>query len=71
MERVRRRDARKCKYKGVRVLSVFFDIQRAQLRSAEAPMRVEIIDNTERKDQRGKEKQKEKSVRVYKFFRKL
>ena len=34
-------------------------------------MRVEIIDNTERKDQRGKEKQKEKSVRVYKFFRKL
>ena len=28
------------------------------------PLRSEIIDNTERKDQRGKEKQKEKSVLI-------
>ena len=55
-------DARR--YKEVQVLSVFCIIQRAQLRSAKAPSRGEIIDNTERKDQRGKEKQKEKSVLI-------
>ena len=39
--------------------SLFCILQRAQLRSADDPLRGLFIDNTERKDQRGKEKQKE------------
>ncbi len=48
---------------GVRVLSVFFAYYGAHGRErAAAPPEGLFIDNTERKDQRGKEKQKEKSV---------
>ena len=52
-------------YEGVRVLSVFFAYYGASGRD-----RWKFIDNTERKDQRGKERQKESlyNLRVRSFF---
>ena len=53
------------------VCEVVFSDQSFLHTTARTAAKCEFIDNTERKDQIGKEKQKEKSVRVYKFFRKL
>ena len=60
MERVLRHDVREKGVRGSIFRSVFFAYYGAHRReSATRPERAQFIDNTERKDQRGKEKQKE------------
>ena len=59
MERVRRHDARLEGVRGSIFRSVFFAYYGAHSREVRGALEVQFIDNTERKDQRGKEKQKE------------
>ena len=59
MERVLRRDARGKWVRGSIFRSVFFAYYSAHGCDSARALEVQFIDNTERKDQRGKEKQKE------------